>query len=71
VRDDLALMSVALPRGGGYAVTLRYEAGTAENIGLVISSIGLFVFVVVGTIAIVRVRLRLSKPIKDSGPSAA
>ncbi|MCI0476982.1 MAG: hypothetical protein L0Y55_12105, partial [Anaerolineales bacterium] len=36
-RDDLALMRIALPPGENYVVTLRYEEGIAEQVGVWIS----------------------------------
>lgn len=57
-RDDFALMSVAIPRGDDYSLTIRYEPGAAENIGLVISIASLMVFTAVGIIAMLRVQTR-------------
>jgi len=37
VRDEFGLMRLALPRGKNYAVRIRYEEGTAEQIGNLIS----------------------------------
>jgi hypothetical protein len=36
-RDGLALMQIALPPGENYTVTLRYEEGVAEQVGLLLS----------------------------------
>ncbi len=36
-RDDLALMRIALPPGENYTVTLRYEEGVVEQVGLGVS----------------------------------
>jgi hypothetical protein len=43
-RNDLALMRIALPPGENYTVTLRYEEGVAEQVGLLLSILGGTIF---------------------------
>jgi len=49
-RDDLALMQIALPPGENYTVTLRYEEGVVEQVGVLVSILSGTLLVVSGLV---------------------